>query len=336
MHRSTRTRRVLAASACGVLGATLAWLPAGPASASVDAQFSVSANADTNATCVLSSGDDSPTSTTATLSSGTAKRSVNLDATFTSTGNSSDVVQMSGHYTSAVTVTKKGANLAKAQMTGAGSVAVSADLGSSTACEPKAVIDGFGQMQFTEAQKGWLYAERTTVNRQGVTELEVLNNTTDQGVVVDFFQGRGSHAVSRGFVQPGTYIAVMAVGLTAGAEPPILKSPQRTSLNLVFHQAGSALAGAKGAGKRYVEFPGAVSCSKHQASLRWTSRAGHVLDGAFLVNGKRQAFDSTPRGGEKIGLKHLKSTADLTITAKLRLKGGGSATATRTYVPCKG
>ena len=35
-------------------------------------------------------------------------------------------------------------------------------------------------------------------------------------------------------------------------------------------------------------------------------------------------------------LKHLKAKADLEITAKLRLKSGGTATATRQYVPCQG
>jgi hypothetical protein len=35
-------------------------------------------------------------------------------------------------------------------------------------------------------------------------------------------------------------------------------------------------------------------------------------------------------------LRHLGKTADNKITAKLKLTGGGKASATRAFVPCKG
>jgi hypothetical protein len=127
----------------------------------------------------------------------------------------------------------------------------------------------------------------------------------------------------------------MALGLTAG-NFIVLKGAQRTTLSMVFHKAGSALTATKGSGKSYVEFPGSVSCGSHKATLRWKPSASKVAAGAFFVNGSKKASDSSPRGGEKIVLKHLKPKADVKITAKLKLKGGGSATASRAYVPCKG
>jgi hypothetical protein len=101
-------------------------------------------------------------------------------------------------------------------------------------------------------------------------------------------------------------------------------------------RGGSAVSAATGAGTSYVAFPGSVTCGNHRATLRWKPGAGQVLSGAFLVNGTKKASDSSPRSGEKIVLEHLSSTADLKITAKLRLKGGGNATATRAYALCKG
>jgi hypothetical protein len=70
--------------------------------------------------------------------------------------------------------------------------------------------------------------------------------------------------------------------------------------------------------------------------LRWKAGAGGVAGGTFAVNGVTRAADGHPVAGHAIVLRHLSSTADLHITAGLALKGGGHATATRTYVPCSG
>ena len=88
-----------------------------------------------------------------------------------------------------------------------------------------------------------------------------------------------------------------------------------------FHAAGAATGRTSGAGKRFVSFPGSISCSHHSATLRWTSAAGGVTQGAFLVNGHQKASDGNPRSGHRIVLRHLSRTADTTITAKLTLDG---------------
>jgi hypothetical protein len=40
--------------------------------------------------------------------------------------------------------------------------------------------------------------------------------------------------------------------------------------------------------------------------------------------------------GRRVVLRHFGKTADNKITAKLSLKAGGKASASRLYVPCKG
>jgi hypothetical protein len=335
MSSSRSVRRVLALTATGGLVAAVGWLPAAPANAAVQAGLLAVGEAGTSGSCTLTSGDDNPETATPVFSHGQKTRSVDLDATFTNTGDSSDVVQMSGHYTGTVKVARKGANLGSASLTGSGHVKVSSDLGSSTACDPTAEVLSVFQSQFTESQKGWLYVERTTPAKAGITELITQNTDTGAAVAFEIYQGGQSHALSRGFVTPGNFSGVMVVGLTAGDTGVLLKRAPTSSLSMVFHKVGSAVAGTKGAGKRYVEFPGAVSCSKHTATLGWKASAGQVDSATFLVNGKQKASDGTPRGGDRIVLRHLSSTDDLKITAKLRLKGGGRATATRSYVPCK-
>lgn len=330
------TGRLLALSACGVLASALAWLPAQSSSAAVSAQFSALGRADTSSACPLTAGVDDPESHGAHLASGKKKRSVKLDATFTNTGDPTDIVRMTGRYTGTLAVTKKAGDLTRARMQGSGNVAIDADLGGRTKCAPAAMVDTHATLQFTEHRRGWLYAERTTGDRWGLSELTVQNTDTSEPVIFDVFQGRESHATSRGFVAPGSYAGLMAVGLAAGDQGITLKASPRSSLNLVFHRSGSALSATAGSGKRYVQLPSSVSCSKHRATLRWKVRAGDVAKGVFYVNGKKQVTDSTPRGGERIVLSHLKRTADVEVTARLGLAAGGKAKATRSYVPCQG
>jgi hypothetical protein len=336
MRRSTSLRRACAATASVGLAAGLAWLPAGPASAAVQTELIVqgAASVDTS-TCSLTSGGNQMV-TTPIFTHGKRTRSVNFSATFTNTGDSSDTVQASGHYRATWAVARQGADLHKASVVGSGTVSLDVAKGKNTACEPSAAAEGGGILQFTEHHAGWFYVERNTPAVQGIAVSEVENSTTNAPVQIDVFQGGKSHAVSRGFSKAGTFGAQIFVGVTAGNTGVLTKSAPHSSLSMVFYRAGSALTGAKGAGKSYVAFPSSVSCGAHQATLRWKSKAGRVAASSFLVNGKKKASDGSPKAGDKIVLKHLKSTADITVTAKLQLENGGSATATRSYVPCKG
>jgi hypothetical protein len=337
MLRSRSVRRSVAVTASVGVAAALTWLPAAPASAAVQAQYGAQGTASTSSSCTLSSGNDSPSSTISTFSHGKRSHSVDLNAGFTNTGDSSDTVEMTGHYSSSLTLAKKHGDLAKAVLSGSGSVAVHRALGSATACAPQAAVDAVSIASFTEGQPGWFLVDHQTVPKQGLAVIEVANSTSGNAVVFDIWQGGGSQTQGRGFVTPGTYSYEIAVGLTAGNFPPIfLKSAPRSSVSMEFHRAGSAPSGSTGSGKGFVEFPGSVNCFSHRATLRWKSSAGKVASGSFLVNGSHKTSDGTPRPGEKIVLKHLSSTADNTITAKLKLDGGGSATASRTYLPCMG
>jgi hypothetical protein len=336
MKPSTSVRRTVSVVASVALAAGVAWLPAGPASAAVHAEFTAEGNADTSSDCALTSGDASPESTPATFSHGKKSRSVALDATFTATGDPTDVVHATGHYGGTMVLKKKGPHLSRAVLSGSGAVSIDRTKGNSTVCDPDAAIALLSEMEFSEGSAGWLYLQRSTVSKPGLTEMIVAKSlSSSNAVIFEIYQGGASQASTRAFVKPGGFQAVMAVGLSAG-NFILLKGAPHSSLSLVFHRAGSALTGTKGAGASYVEFPGSVSCGSSKATLRWKPSASHVAAGGFFVNGKKKAFDATPQGGEKVVLKHLSAKADVKITAKLQLKGGGSATATRAYVPCKG
>lgn len=336
MSRSTSLRRACAATASVGLAAGLAWLPSGPAAAAVQTELMVQGNASVDTTtCPLTSGG-STTVTTPIFTHGKRTRSMNFSATYTNTGDSSDTVQASGHYRATWSVAKQGRDLRKAAVVGAGTVSLDVAKGKNTACDPSAAAEGGGLLEFTEHHGGWFYIERTTPAVQGIAVSEVVHAGTNDPVQFELFQGGKSHALSRGFSKAGQFDADLFVGVTAGNSGVLTKSAPRSSVSMVFYRAGSALTGTKGAGRSFVAFPGSVSCGAHRATLRWKSGAGHVAAGSFAVNGKHKASDGSPKAGERIVLKHLRSKADLKITAKLRLKSGGTATATRQYVPCQG
>jgi hypothetical protein len=262
---------------------------------------------------------------------------VTLDASFAASGDPTDTVNMTGHYSASMSIVKKGGNLSNMTMKGAGSVAIDAAKGSATTCAPEALVAGeTSPFTFTETSPGWFYVIRHTVAKSGLAAV-IVEDANSNAVVLDVVQGNASDGVLRGFAKPGSFSSVALVGLAAGNVPPIIgKATPQSSVALKFLKAGSALAATKGDGKKYVEFPATVACGAHSATLRWKSSANKVDSGSFFVNGAKKATDNTPRGGDKIVLKHLNPKADIKISAKLALKAGGSATASRSYVPCKG
>jgi hypothetical protein len=338
MRTRRRFRRTIAVTASAGLAAALAWLPAGPASAAVVAQFVAQGSATTSPSCTLTAGADQPSSAGTTFSSGTRSQSVDLDATFTNTGDPTDTVSMAGHYTAGMTIANRGGDLSKLVATGKGGLGITAAQGSASACLPQAFIDLFGFFEFTESQSGWIYVDRTTVPEQGVALTSVADEATSKAIALDVWQGAGSSALSRGFLTPGTFGGEIAVGLTAGNVPPIIpfKSAPQSTIAVTFHRSGSAFSRTTGSAGKFVRFPGAVSCSGHKATLTWKAGASKVAAGSFRVNGHKKASVSNPKAGHHVVLRHLSGTADNTISVLLALDGGGHASASRLYVPCKG
>jgi hypothetical protein len=324
-----------------VLAAGLAWLPAGPAAAvTIPSQYAVQGSSDADSDCSVTAGSSSATNGPKNLHHGRAKGAVNLATTWTNDLDSSDITSVTGHYGGSTHVVKHNGTFKAATLTGSGQVTVSRALGSSSLCDVSATLLNLVEFQSSQPT-GWYYVTRNT-SKSSVVELAVLKASSQSPVFFELYQGGHNTVTQRAFVGRGSYITALVAGIQGGKVQVALKNGGSVSrsglsnnLSATFHKAGSALGGTKGAGASYVEFPGSVSCGSHRATLRWKPSASHVAAGAFFVNGNKKAADSTPQGGEKIVLKHLSPKADLKITAKLQLEGGGSAVATRSYVPCK-
>lgn len=339
MRTSSRLGRTLVLTSSAGLVSVLAMLPSGSASALVTGNFVTAGNTSSSPTsgntCTLVAGSDSTSSPTKAVVGGTVKTSTNLNATFQSSTDTSDLTTVAGHYAGVVNVKKKHGDLSRLNLTGTGSVSVQRAEGNASHCRTQAtVVSEIQPMTFTESHGGWLVYHRVGTAKNQVVELEVANSGGSSGVIIDIYQGGPTSADGRAFATPGTYGALAAV---AGvSDLTVLKSANRTSISLAFFRAGAAPSGTGGSGKKFVRFPASVSCGSHSAKLTWTGKAGQVAGGSFFVNGHKKASVSNPHAGGHVTLHHLSAKADNKIVAKLSLKGGGHASATRTYLPCKG
>ena len=337
MPGSTRSTRVLALSACGALVSALAWLPAGPALAlgPTDAlQLQGNVNFSTSGPTCTEVGTE-PSQTTP-FTNGSASDTATMDTTVTNTDavtpDPGDHTHVTGNISATTKLKKHNGSMTSFNLTGTGAVSVNAAEGSASQCNVTAQMTAASTALFSEAKSGWIYVTRSQAKNM-VSEMVIESPSGTP--YIDIFGGPKSTNTERVFVTPGQYLAVSAFVVSS---TPIffLKSTPSATLGGAFLAAGSALGGAKGNGVKYVKFPGSISCSHHSARLTWSRKAGQVASGSFFVNGQKKASASTPKAGHSVVLRHLSKTADNKITAKLSLKGGGHASASRVYVPCKG
>ena len=339
MHRRLRSRHVIAFASCGAVLAALA-LPVSPASAvtlpppELEVGGSVSFSTTSGHAC---SRVGTEPSVPAAFSHGTASQSTSMDITVTNTDpvtpDPADTSHATGHVSATGKVKERHGSLVSYSLTGTGKVSVTKAEGAASQCDTTANMTADVLAYFNAHKSGWLYLTRSQV--KGIATETILESEAGSEPYFSLFSGPKSKNTERVFLKPGVYLSISAFIISSDTGQ-FFKAPPVATLSGAFHTAGAALGKAKGSASKYVAFPGTVTCARHSATLRWKSSASHVASGSFSVNGQKKGSDGNPRSGGKIVLRHLSSTADLKVSAKLSLKGGGSAVATSAYVPCKG
>lgn len=345
MRSRTRFTRGLALASCGALASGLAFLPAGPASAAPTLQVYVAqGSSSANSACSVTSGDSFSTNGPNPLHHGHGKGAVNLSTTWTNGSDSSDVSTVTGHYGGKTRVVKKNGGFRSATLSGSGHLSFVRALGKASTCAVSGQLVNAVET-VTKQPSGWYYVTRKTTNKNSLTETIVAPGSglgTTTPVLFEIYQGGPNKVTERAYVSHGTYVTALVAGIEGGAFPLLLgknggtisRGSTTNSMSAVFRNAGSALSKAKGRAAHFVKLPGSVSCSHHSATLTWSSSAAKVASSAFFVNGKKKASVSRPKAGHRVVLRHLGPKADNSISVKLSLKGGGSASAAATYVPC--
>jgi hypothetical protein len=339
MRTHSRLGRTVVFTCSAGLVSVLAMLPSGSAFATVTGSFQTAGSSSSSPistnTCTLVAGAAEGMSPVKAVVGGKVTTATNLNATYESSADSSDLTTVTGHYQGVLKVAKSQGDLSSMSLTGIGDVSVHRAEGNASLCRTQAILGSEIQpLSFTESHNGWLVYHRIGTAKNQVAELEVANSDVTSGLIIDIYQGGPSSADGRAFATAGSY---MGVALVASVVNQVaLKSVPRMSVSLAFYKTGAAPSATSGSGKKFVRFPASVSCGGHSARLSFTGKIGHVAGGSFFVNGHKKRSVSNPHAGGHVTLHHLSSKADTTITAKLSLKGGGHASATRTYLPCQG
>jgi hypothetical protein len=235
MTTSRFVRRSVAVLASAGATVSLALIPAGGAHAAVHGMYAAFGDAEANFSgsgggdCNLSAGDSSALSPVHHFTHGTKHSSVDLDATFTNSLDSSDSVRVKGHADTALTLHRKRGDLTSFALAAGGKLAVQHST-SGSQCVGSGSVGAETVVDFSEHHKGYLYLTRDTKKPNSFSTYFLINVDTDKLVTVSFFEGGQSHSTSRALLKPGRYeLAETELGVSIGEGGILAKSSGRDS-----------------------------------------------------------------------------------------------------------
>lgn len=246
----------------------------------------------------------------------------------------SDVTQVTATGKGTVKVTHASGSLSTADFT-ATATGKAVPSSSSTTCAVFSEGYTYATFGFSVAHPGWV-----TISSSGSTSGYAFQVVQITGTNFSaFLQAAGTRMIGTNQVflpQAGAYSTVLEYGAQGASASTFY--PQQSKLAMAMHlaytQAGGARGPASGGGTAYVKLAGARNCTGNNVSATFTSKAGKVKTATFYVNGAKKKTITSPSGGTSALLQGLSDTSAVTVKAVLALKAGGSATATRSYVPC--
>jgi hypothetical protein len=287
-----------------------------------------------------SSGDSKPFTSNGSpvsiLASGTA--------TVTDDGDPGDVSQVPASVSGSIKAKEAKGELTSVAMQAKINTSITSAQGLATDCDPNAshAVQAIWQMTLGKARWVRLSAQvpglaimtavvqRTAPATPTVVEQIVFVGTSNTRQVTEFR------------LPPGTYQGVLVIqnqvsSPQTAADPSTFKLS--ASAEMTFVDPGTPTAKAAGTGAKFVKSPKARSCASDQLKLKFGKAAGKapgavVKSAEFRINGKKAKTVKAPKAGGKVTLKKLVATEDAHLEVIVRLRRGGKAVLTRTYLPC--
>jgi hypothetical protein len=191
----------------------------------------------------------------------------------------------------------------------------------------------------------WVSIRAEGLPKSGVFQAQFDRTAPASPMVFEAIQLSGSERgrVSAELLLPaGTYdLVVVTVAQWTSpqdpGDPTALSAAPRISVD--FAPVGSAKTRLVGDGAKYLATDNARDCAKGALRAKFAGAAGKVKGGVvdkavFRVNGKKAKTVNEPKKGKKVKLAKLPAGSDVELKVTLRLAGGGTATATRTFWSC--
>jgi hypothetical protein len=347
--RETR-RRAAGVVAAVVLAASAVAVTAPPASAAVlngQAQSGTSFSTSGGGGCtVTDSGDASPVqpfvSGGAPLITNVQTNSVAIDP-----GDPADVSNMSAGVQATIQATEAGGVLTGFEVDARLTATVNALQGAATDCSSQAQSTLQTQGTFSLPAPAILDLRLST---RGIglaqTQLIILRTTPPAAQVFDVNLGLQNRSRRLVTLPAGDY-TVSTVGVAVAVEPDAPTDPTQADIQFkvkgTLSAPGTAVAARKGTGSKYLTLPDSLSCATHSVVADFTKKAGPkatktrksvISQATFYVNDVRVKKVKKPHKKTNVTLSGLPDTDELVVEARLKVRGKGTATVTRTYLPC--
>jgi hypothetical protein len=343
-------RRAAVLIGAGTLTLTTLVVAAPPASAAAlnglavaDTAFSSSGGGG----CTVSSSG----STTGVMpfSSGGAPFVANLQQASVATdpGDIGDVTNMTAAVQGTAQATEAGGLLTGFSVEAHLTATVNAAQGTATECNSQATSDLQSQGIFTLTAPAILDL-RVSTTGTGVAQSQVLvqRSTAPVGQLIEINVGLQDRSRRLLTLTPGDYVVTVA-GAAIAVEPDAPNDPTTTDVHVkikgTLSGPGLAPAAQKGTGSKYLTLPGGLTCSTHSVVADFTKKAGPkatkdrksvISKATFFVNDAKVAKVKKPHKKTDVTLGGLPDTDELVVEARLKLRGKGTVTVTRTYLPC--
>jgi hypothetical protein len=347
MRRSTHP--ILIACSTVVTALAVVVLPTPSASAAVaitDGQFAVNrfVNDDGPDTCTVTNDSNASPVTAFTSNGTTASAAVNGSSTITNDGDGADSSVLTNSASAKVRAIQKGGRLRAVRADLTTSTKLIANQGLATDCDPEAQESL--QLVFSVNLPATQWATITLSGAQRIVTAQLLMSRISpptEGIQMLLGAGGKFDNTARVLLPAGVYtfqvqVTHLFMAPQSAAEPSAQSGV--ISLDVALADAGGAIAQAQGSGKKYVALGKAVKCSGDKLVSAMTKAAGigptaKVKKVTFFVNGKKKKSVNLPTRGDKITLTKMPAKDTMVVKVVVNLFGGGSATATRSYLSCR-
>jgi hypothetical protein len=281
--------------------------------------------------------------------SGGASFAANAQQTSVATdpGDAGDVTNMSAGLQATAQATEAAGALTGFSVEAHLTAAVNAVQGAATDCSSQASSSLSSQGLFTLTTPAILDL-RISTQGTGLAQSQVLlqRMTAPTGQLFDINIGLEDRTRRIVTLPAGDYVFVVT-GAAVAVEPDAPTDPTNTDYQVKakgsFSAPGAAPAAQKGTGSKYLTLPGGLTCSTHSVIADFTKKAGPkatkdrksvISKATFFVNDAKVAKVKKPHKKTDVTLGGLPDTDELVVEARLRLRGKGTVTVTRTYLPC--
>jgi hypothetical protein len=295
-------------------------------------------------TCTLSGPGNTSSNNTFAADGASVVTSAASSATYTKTGDPTDVTAMTSSYTQKVTVTQANNSLKTFDVQSSGAGTLNPSKGAAQTCAASLQSVGTNIATFDTPSPKILTIDIKAKDMVGLVAIVSTPNPSD-GEVLGITYNLHSKLHQTFYLPAGHWTLQNQNAVIMQAPTPTSSQPSSrngtASVHIDFGEPGSATTASSGDGKKYVDLAAGRNCAAGTLTATFKNKAGKgdhrtIKKATFYVNDVKVASVKKPKKKSTKVLTGLSSddAADVRVKLKLAKKGAGSKTVERSYLTC--